>query len=69
MATRILGPTGSRRRRRFLIVPILLVGLTAFFVIATLSTLTLKETLILILIDWPWKLVIFRATVPQLPAP
>jgi hypothetical protein len=34
MATRILGPTGSRRRRRFLIVPILLVGLTAFFMIA-----------------------------------
>jgi hypothetical protein len=34
MATRILGPTGSRRRRRFLAVPILIVGLAAFFMIA-----------------------------------
>jgi len=34
MATRIMGPTGSRRRRRFLAVPILIVGLAAFFMIA-----------------------------------
>jgi hypothetical protein len=34
MATRILGPTGSRRRRRFLFVPVLVVALVAFFVIA-----------------------------------
>jgi len=33
MATRILGPTGSRRRRRFLLVPILLVALAATFAI------------------------------------
>jgi hypothetical protein len=31
MATRILGPTGSTRRRRFLIVPVLLVACTALF--------------------------------------
>ena len=34
MATRILGPTGGRRRRRFLFVPILLVAVAALFVIA-----------------------------------
>jgi len=34
MATRILGPTGSRRRRRFLIAPILLVACAAMFWIA-----------------------------------
>jgi hypothetical protein len=34
MATRILGPTGSKRRRRFLFVPILLVACTAMFYIA-----------------------------------
>src|SRR4051794_41122258 len=34
MADRILGPTGSTRRRRFLLVPLLLVALAAFFVIA-----------------------------------
>jgi hypothetical protein len=33
MATRVLGPTGSKRRRRFLLVPILLVACTALFVI------------------------------------
>src|SRR6266516_3454817 len=33
MATRVLGPTGSKRRRRFLFVPILLVACTARFVI------------------------------------
>jgi hypothetical protein len=35
MATRILGPTGSRRRRRFLIVPILIVACTALFLIGS----------------------------------
>jgi hypothetical protein len=35
MATRILGPTGSRRRRRFLFVPILLVACTALFLIGS----------------------------------
>ena len=30
MATKILGPTGSRRRRRFLVVPVLLVACAAF---------------------------------------
>ena len=34
MATRILGPTGSKRRRRFLFVPILLVACAALFYIA-----------------------------------
>src|SRR5436190_16678754 len=34
MATRILGPTGSKRRKRFLLAPLLLVALAAFFVIA-----------------------------------
>src|SRR6266404_7759586 len=34
MTERILGPTGSRRRRRFLWVPMLLVACTALFVIA-----------------------------------
>jgi hypothetical protein len=34
MAERILGPTDSRRRRRFLLVPILLVALAAVFMIA-----------------------------------
>jgi hypothetical protein len=33
MATRILGPTGSKRRKRFLLVPILLVACTAMFVV------------------------------------
>lgn len=33
MATRILGPTGSKKRRRFLLVPILLAACTALFVI------------------------------------
>jgi hypothetical protein len=33
MATRILGPTRSRRRRRFLLAPLLLVALVAFFAI------------------------------------
>ena len=33
MATRILGPTGSRRRRRFLFVPLLVAALAALFVI------------------------------------
>ena len=33
MATRILGPTGSRRRRRFLLVPMLLVACTALLLI------------------------------------
>ena len=35
MATKILGPTGSRRRRRFLLVPILLVACTALFLIGS----------------------------------
>jgi hypothetical protein len=34
MAERILGPTDSRRRRRFLLVPMLLVALAALFVVA-----------------------------------
>src|SRR5882724_11514602 len=34
MTERILGPTGSKRRRRFLWVPMLLVACTALFVIA-----------------------------------
>ena len=34
MATRILGPTDSRRRRRFLLVPLLAVGLAALFLTA-----------------------------------
>jgi len=33
MATRVLGPTGSRRRRRFLLVPLLVAALAALFVI------------------------------------
>src|SRR5437867_266602 len=33
MATRILGPTGSKRRKRFLFLPVLLVALAALFVI------------------------------------
>ncbi len=33
MTERILGPTDSRRRRRFLLVPILLVALAAVFMI------------------------------------
>jgi len=35
MATKILGPTGSRRRRRFLFIPILLVACTALFLIGS----------------------------------
>ena len=35
MATRILGPTGSRRRRRFLLIPMLLVACTALFLIGS----------------------------------
>src|SRR6266487_5786015 len=35
MATRILGPTGSKRRRRFLFVPILLVACTALFLVGS----------------------------------
>src|SRR5438094_844254 len=35
MATRILGPTGSRRRKRFLFLPALLVVLTALLVIGS----------------------------------
>jgi hypothetical protein len=34
MATRILGPTGSKKRRRFLFVPILLVACAALFMVA-----------------------------------
>src|SRR6266545_226650 len=34
MTTRILGPTGSTRRKRFLFLPLTLVALAAFFVIA-----------------------------------
>ena len=37
MATKILGPTGSRRRRRFLFAPISLVVLIALFAIASAS--------------------------------
>src|SRR5438876_5266886 len=33
MATRILGPTGSRRRKRFLLGPVLLVALAALFMV------------------------------------
>jgi hypothetical protein len=33
MATRIMGPTGSRRRRRFLLVPILTIALAAIFLV------------------------------------
>src|SRR5262245_62319818 len=35
MAERILGPTGSRRRKRFLLVPILLVACTALFLVGS----------------------------------
>src|SRR5436190_15156928 len=35
MATRVLGPTGSRRRRRFLFVSLFLVACTALFVIGS----------------------------------
>jgi hypothetical protein len=35
MATRILGPTGSKRRKRFLLVPILLVAFTALFLVGS----------------------------------
>jgi len=35
MSTKILGPTGSKRRRRFLLVPILLVACTALFLIGS----------------------------------
>ena len=34
MAERILGPTTSRRRRRFLLAPILLVALAALFLVS-----------------------------------
>src|SRR5207247_5900216 len=34
MATRVLGPTGSKRRKRFLLVPILLVACAALFMVA-----------------------------------
>src|SRR5262245_683065 len=34
MATRMLGPTGSRRRRRFLLAPILMAALAAVFLVA-----------------------------------
>ena len=34
MATRVLGPTGSRRRRRFLLAPVLMVVLAAIFMVA-----------------------------------
>jgi prealbumin domain-containing protein len=37
MATRVFGPTGSRRRRRFLFVPALLVVATALFLVASAS--------------------------------
>jgi Prealbumin-like fold domain len=37
MATRVLGPTGSRRRRRFLLAPISLVALIALFAISSAS--------------------------------
>jgi len=33
MATRILGPAGSKRRKRFLLAPVLLVALAALFLI------------------------------------
>jgi len=35
MATRVFGPTGSKRRRRFLVAPILVAALVAFGVLAT----------------------------------
>src|SRR5215475_11221838 len=35
MATRVLGPTGSRRRRRFLWVSLLLVACTAFLMVGS----------------------------------
>ena len=35
MATRILGPTGSRRRRRFLVVPVLLIVAVGLMFIGT----------------------------------
>src|SRR3954454_12456477 len=35
MATRILGPTGSRRRKRFLLVPILLVACSALLLVGS----------------------------------
>jgi hypothetical protein len=34
MAERVLGPTGSKRRKRFLLVPILLIACTALFLVA-----------------------------------
>jgi hypothetical protein len=37
MATRVLGPTGSKRRKRFLLVPALLVVATALFLVASAS--------------------------------
>jgi hypothetical protein len=37
MATRVLGPTGSKRRKRFLLVPALLVVATALIVVASAS--------------------------------
>src|SRR5919201_3529840 len=37
MATRILGPTGSRRRKRFLLLPALLVVATSLFLVASAS--------------------------------
>jgi hypothetical protein len=37
MATRILGPTGSKRRKRFLLVPVLLVAAVSLFLVASAS--------------------------------
>jgi hypothetical protein len=37
MATRVFGPTGSKRRKRFLLVPALLVVATALFLVASAS--------------------------------
>jgi hypothetical protein len=37
MATRVFGPTGSKRRKRFLVVPALLVVATALFLVASAS--------------------------------
>jgi hypothetical protein len=37
MATRILGPTGSKRRKRFLLVPVLLVAAFSLFLVASAS--------------------------------
>ena len=37
MSTRILGPTGSKRRRRFLFVPVLAVVAVSLFLIASAS--------------------------------